>query len=405
MNKLLARTLIAAAFGGAVLSSTPTSAANFSINIGIRGTSFSYESGGYCDRWGCPDEFWDYPIYYCPVYYRGRWYTGPVYYRHSRSGYLYWIHGGWRRDMWYRARPRGACVDRYGPPLDLDFYIWSGFNVRDEWRYNWRNQRNDWWHRRQDWDRSNRNDTSWQSWVPMQQRNYDWDRERSWNTDRDWTRPDWNRRDWELRNRTDRGAPPTSPTNGFRNNSPTTNRDGTIVAPSQMSPALVPPANNNLPADTSRDRHRNGPNSQGTGSSTGGTVTAPTQGAPTIVPPVSNVTPIDSGGHDGRRHGQDNQGAIAGSGSGTIAPTQNTPAIALPATPTTPTNSGGRGRRKGGQDSQGAGASNGVPATPAQTTPAVTAPITDTPPADKKAKHHKHDSNNDDKEADPNGQK
>jgi hypothetical protein len=120
---------------------------------------------------------------------------------------------------------------------------------------------------------------------------------------------------------------------------------------------------------------------------------------------VSNVTPIDSGGHDGRRHGQDNQGAIAGSGSGTIAPTQNTPAIALPATPTTPTNSGGRGRRKGGQDSQGAGASNGVPATPAQTTPAVTAPITDTPPADKKAKHHKHDSNNDDKEADPNGQK
>ena len=138
MKKLITQTLMAAAIGGTVLCATPADAASFSISVGFPGVGFSYNSGGYCDSRGCPNEFWNYPIYYCPVYYGGRWYSGPAYYRYSGGRYQYWIQGGWRRDSWNRPRPSGACVDRYGPPLDLDFYIWNGFNVRDQWRYSWR---------------------------------------------------------------------------------------------------------------------------------------------------------------------------------------------------------------------------------------------------------------------------
>ena len=29
--------------------------------------SFSSDPGGYCDDWGCPDDFWDLPVFYGPV--------------------------------------------------------------------------------------------------------------------------------------------------------------------------------------------------------------------------------------------------------------------------------------------------------------------------------------------------
>lgn len=119
-------------------ASTPASAERFGFGYGPRGgIGFSYESGGYCDSWGCPDAFWDYPIAYCPVYYDGDWYRGPFYYRYSHGIYYYWIHGDWRRDEWRDRRPDDACVDRFGPPLGYDFYISHGFIWRDEWRYRW----------------------------------------------------------------------------------------------------------------------------------------------------------------------------------------------------------------------------------------------------------------------------
>ena len=112
MNRFLKSALVAAALGSGALAATPASAASFRISYGFPGVGFNYDSGGYCDSWGCPDQFWDYPVYYCPVYFRGRWYRGPVYYRQTRFGVQFWIHDGWRRDMWGGPRPRGACVDR-----------------------------------------------------------------------------------------------------------------------------------------------------------------------------------------------------------------------------------------------------------------------------------------------------
>lgn len=211
MNKTVTHILALATVSGALLGAKPAEAASYGIGLSIPGISFSYSSGGYCDAFGCPDYFWNYPIYYCPVYYGGNWYRGPVYYRIIFGQRYFWIHGDWRRDSWFRPRPVWACVDRFGPPLDLDFYIWNGFTVRDDWRYAWRSHRDDWWRHRHDWDREHRNDTSWRAWVPPAQRNYDWNRERDWNKDRDWTKPGWNRSDWERRNHIDRGTnvPPT----------------------------------------------------------------------------------------------------------------------------------------------------------------------------------------------------
>ena len=336
MKRLFTQTLMAAAIGGTVLSATPADAQSFSISVGFPGVGFSYNSGGYCDSWGCPNQFWNYPIYYCPVYYGGRWYSGPAYYRYSGGRYQYWIHGGWRRDTWNRPRPSGACVDRYGPPLDLDFYIWNGFNVRDQWRYNWSNQRNDWWNHRQQWDRSNRGDTSWQSWVPTPQRNYDWNRQRDWNSDREWTRPDWNRRDWERKNNINRGTnvvptPPTSPSGA---GGPPTNRVGPVTPPPQMAPTVTPPTMNKPPADTggrNRDERKGG--------TQGGTVTPPPQTTPAFTPPAANTPAANVGGRtpDGKKGGKDNQG-VRGSPAGAEkpAPQAITPAPAQPAAESPP---------------------------------------------------------------------
>src|ERR1051325_2575741 len=82
---------------------------------GVRGPllGFSYDTGGYCDSTGCPDDFWDYPIAYCPVYFAGEWYRGPFYYRYWQGNYYYWIRGDWRRDEWRGDRPDDACVGRF----------------------------------------------------------------------------------------------------------------------------------------------------------------------------------------------------------------------------------------------------------------------------------------------------
>src|SRR5690348_12301195 len=186
MKKRVINVLATVALSGGLLGAAPAQATSYGIDISIPGVSFSYNSGGYCDEWGCPDDFWYYPIYYCPVYWGGNWYRGPVYYRSMWGRNYFWVHGGWRSDAWMGPRPPWACLNRFGPPLDLDFYIWNGFFVRDDWRYAWRQKRDVWWRHRRDWDHDHRNDTAWRAWLPPAQRNYDWNRERDWNKDRDW---------------------------------------------------------------------------------------------------------------------------------------------------------------------------------------------------------------------------
>ena len=136
MRNVLKITVAAAALAGAaMLWGAPAQAQGFAIGVGPQGgINFSISSGGYCDEYGCPDQFWDYPIYYCPVFYRGGWYRGPVYYRNEDGDVQFWVRGAWHHDQWDGPRPDWACTDRFGPPLGFEFYDSRGFHMRDEWR-------------------------------------------------------------------------------------------------------------------------------------------------------------------------------------------------------------------------------------------------------------------------------
>ena len=299
MKRFWLSSLFGAVLASSGLAATPA-VAQVSISVGVPGIGFSYSSGGYCDSWGCPGEFWNYPIYYCPVYYGNRWYRGPVYYRSSGGARWYWIHGGWRRDAWFRPRPSWACVDRYGPPLDLDFYIWNGFYVRDSWRYNWYRYRNDWWRHRQDWDRRYNNDTRWRSWLPAQQQRYDWNRERNWNATRDWTGRDWNRADWERRN----GI--TRPVQTLPTVTPPATTRPVVTRPVTTRPEVTRPVTTRPADNTGRNRGR------GRGGAE----------APTVSPPPTNNQPSDNRGRnrDRSRGGPNQGGAMA-----PTAPSNNPP--------------------------------------------------------------------------------
>ena len=78
--------------------------------------------GGYCDGFGCPDSYWDMPLYYGSIYYGGQWLNGPLYYRNGNGGRQYWVHGGWHDDSWRGARPDWWREGRTGPALGRDFY-------------------------------------------------------------------------------------------------------------------------------------------------------------------------------------------------------------------------------------------------------------------------------------------
>src|SRR5437868_4167262 len=108
------------------------------VSIGVPGVGYDYDSGGYCDDEGCPEDYWDYPVYYGPVYWGGDWYRGPVYYRYWQGRPWYWVHGGWRLDQWRGARPAWWGRYRYGPALGFDWYRGHGFRIPsrhiDWWR-------------------------------------------------------------------------------------------------------------------------------------------------------------------------------------------------------------------------------------------------------------------------------
>ena len=142
-TQIKALTIAAALAGAALFASAPAEAGGVSISIGVPGIAFSYGSGGYCDDWGCPSGYWDYPVYYGPVFYAGQWYRGPVYYRRIHGDYWYWIHGGWHRDQWHGRRPawwhRNRHEYHYGPALGRDYYRGHGFR-HDNDRH-WRQER------------------------------------------------------------------------------------------------------------------------------------------------------------------------------------------------------------------------------------------------------------------------
>jgi hypothetical protein len=146
--------IAAASIFGALLSLPSAARADsFGFSVGpAGGIGFSYESGGYCDRWGCPDDFWDYPVSYCPVYFDGDWYRGPMYYRNWGGRYYFWIHGGWHSDDWDVSRPDWACSDEFGPALSYEWYDSHGFRWRDDWRQRWYRSHNEWNRSRADWE-------------------------------------------------------------------------------------------------------------------------------------------------------------------------------------------------------------------------------------------------------------
>jgi len=153
--------------GSAFAMATPASAGvGFSISIGVPGVGFDYNSGGYCDRWGCPDGFYNYPVWYGPVFVGGNWYQGPVYWRDWGGSRWYWVHGGWHRDEWRGPRPGWwSSSYHYGPALGFNYYHDHGFYIPQR---HW-----DYWHGHggYDWERSH---------------NVDWRRDYDRHDDRGW---------------------------------------------------------------------------------------------------------------------------------------------------------------------------------------------------------------------------
>jgi hypothetical protein len=63
---------------------------------------------GYCDEYGCPEDYYDLPIYDGQVYYDNSWLTGPLYYRDWGGGRQFWIRGGWRSSQYRGGNFRRA---------------------------------------------------------------------------------------------------------------------------------------------------------------------------------------------------------------------------------------------------------------------------------------------------------
>ena len=131
MRSSIKTALAALVVAGGAAVAAPASAQSFGLSVGPNGgIGFSYDSGGYCDAWGCPDDFWNMPVYYGPVFWGGYWYDGPLYYRVVYGQRQYWIHNGWRYDEWRGPRPGWWRPGRIGPALGMEYYRDHGFHGR-----------------------------------------------------------------------------------------------------------------------------------------------------------------------------------------------------------------------------------------------------------------------------------
>jgi hypothetical protein len=112
-------------YGGG--SGDPYAGDDSGIGVPQDGIPYDQASGGYCDQWGCPDDYYDLPVYYGSAFYDGLWFDGPLYYRNWYGSRQYWVHGGWHADNWRGARPSWYAQGRYGPALGRDFYRSGSF--------------------------------------------------------------------------------------------------------------------------------------------------------------------------------------------------------------------------------------------------------------------------------------
>ncbi len=79
--------------------------------------------GGYCDPYyGCPDDYYDLPVYDGEIYWDGGWYNGPFFYRDFGGHRQFWVHGGW-----HYGNSRGG---HFGPALGRGYFQTHGFGNR-----------------------------------------------------------------------------------------------------------------------------------------------------------------------------------------------------------------------------------------------------------------------------------
>ena len=77
---------------------------------------------GYCDPYyGCPDDYYDLPVYDGAVLFDGGWYNGPFFWRDFGGHREFWIHGGWRGGQF-----RGG---HFGAALGRDFFARRGIGT------------------------------------------------------------------------------------------------------------------------------------------------------------------------------------------------------------------------------------------------------------------------------------
>ncbi len=78
---------------------------------------------GSCDPYyGCPDDYYDLPVYDGEVYWDGGWYNGPFFYRDYGGHRQFWVHGGW-----HYGESRGG---HFGPALGRDQFRSHGLAAR-----------------------------------------------------------------------------------------------------------------------------------------------------------------------------------------------------------------------------------------------------------------------------------
>ncbi|MEY4965605.1 MAG: hypothetical protein RL274_1188 [Pseudomonadota bacterium] len=89
---------------------------------------------GYCDQYGCPEDYYDLPIYDGQVYYDNGWLTGPLYYRDWGGRRQFWIRGGWRHSQ-YRGGNFRRALGRSWYQQNRGYR--RGYGNRNAWRGNY----------------------------------------------------------------------------------------------------------------------------------------------------------------------------------------------------------------------------------------------------------------------------